>query len=146
MRQPAKHTSGDSHGVARHNLSTERPQQLDLVHEESADLLRALVAALGGAKRVGPRLYPTKGEEAAARTVYDNLNPDRNHAFDLDEVLLLLQWAREAGAHFGFYWLCDRLNYAHPQPVSPEDVRAELQREFIACAERMEHLAQRLGK
>lgn len=143
MRTPAKHTPADSHEFARHNSA---PQQLDLVHEESTDVLRSLIAALGGAKKVGPRLYPAKTEDAATRTVLDSLNPDRQHAFDFDEILMLFQWARETSAHFAFYWLCDRLGYAHPAPVSPEDVRAEMQREFVKGVAQLEQLAKRLGK
>lgn len=143
MRHPAKNSSADSHPVARHN---EAPQQLGLVHEESTDLLKSLVNALGGAKKVGPRLYPSKSEEAAARTIYDNLNPTRDHAFDFDEIMTMLRWAREAGAHFAFYWICDQLTYSHAAPVSPEDQRAELHREFVNGVERLEQLARRLGK
>lgn len=146
MRTPAKHTPADSHPLAGHNSSAQWPQQLELVHEESLDLLKSLVAALGGAKKVGPRLYPTKTDEAAARAVYDRLDAQRDHLFDFDEILTMLRWAREAGAHFGFYWICDQLLYSHPAPVNPEDARAEVQREFNRAVERVEQLARRLGK
>jgi hypothetical protein len=146
VRHPAKHTPADSHPVAGHNSSAGQPHQLELVHEESLDLLKSLVAALGGAKQVGPRLYPTKTDEAAARAVYDRLDANRDHVFEFDEILTLLRWAREAGAHFGFYWICDQLLYSHPAPVNPEDARAEIQREFVRAVAHVEQLARRLGK
>jgi hypothetical protein len=120
--------------------------QLELVHEDWLDVARSLVQALGGVKTVGPKLFPQKTEEAAARYLYDCLNPERNHALDVDGFLTLLRWAREKGVHLGMYWLADQLDYARPSTIDPDDARAELQRKFVAGVAQLELLAKRLQR
>lgn len=133
MRTPPK----DSHGLA----------QLELVQETLTEVERSLVAVLGGAKDVGPQLYPQKSASTAQTRVLDCLNPDReHHQFSDEELFTLLKWARGRSYHAAFYWICDELGYSRPSPIEPEDQRAELQRQFLAGVERMEQLARRLGK
>lgn len=125
-----------------HNLA-----QLELVQETLSEVERSLVAVLGGAKDVGPRMYPQKSPSTAQTRVLDCVNPDRDrHQFSDEEFVTLLKWAREKGYHAAFYWICDELGYSHPSPIEPDDQRAELQRQFLAGVERMEQLARRLGK
>jgi hypothetical protein len=120
--------------------------QLNLVHEDVTDVAHSLVAALGGAKIVGPRLFPKKTPEAAARVLLDCLNPNRDHDIGAEGLVTLLRWAREQGIHLGFAWLCDELSYATPVPIEPEDVRAELQRQFTDGVKQLEQLAKRLQR
>lgn len=136
MRTPAKQSPADSQAFA----------QLNLVHEDVYDLLKSLVNSLGGPKLVGSRLYPQKDVDAARRYLLDCLNPERDHDLGVEGFLTLLRWAREKGIHFAINWVCDDLGYGNPPPMDPEDQRAELQRQFIACTERMEQLARKLGK
>ncbi len=120
--------------------------QLKLVHEDITDLARSLVAAMGGAKVVGPRLYPQKAPEAAARYLLDCLNPDRDHDVGLEGFVTLMRWAREQGIHLGMHWLADELGYARPAPIDPEDARAEAQRQFAASVAQLVPLAKRLKR
>jgi hypothetical protein len=120
--------------------------QLNLVHEDITDVAHSLVAALGGAKIVGPRLFPKKTPEAAARILLDCLNPNRDHDIGAEGLVTLLRWAREQGVHLGFAWLCEELSYASPQPIEPEDVRAELQQRFLTGVEELKQLAKRLER
>ena len=120
--------------------------QLELVHEGVIDVARSLVSALGGPKIVGPRLFPQKAPEAAARYLLDCLNPDRAHDLGLEGFVTLMRWARDQGVHLGLYWLCDELGYARPAPVDPEDARAELQRQVIDAVNRLEVLTKKLAK
>lgn len=123
------------------------PAQLELVQETLTEVERSLVAALGGAKEVGPQLYPQKAPGTAQTRVLDCLNPDRDrHQFSDEELFTLLKWAREKGYHAAFYWICDELGYSHPSPIEPDDQRAELQRQFLGGVERLEQLARKLGK
>lgn len=120
--------------------------QLQLVHEDVNELARSLVAALGGTKVVGPRLFPQKPTENAARYLADCLNPNRDHDMGMECFLTLLRWARADGVHFGMHWIADELGYARPTPIEPEDARAALQRQFLAGVEDLKQLAKRLER
>lgn len=132
----------NSAAFGRHNSG-----QLQLVHEDVHELVRSLVAALGGAKVVGPRLFPSKPPEAAARYLLDCINPNRErHDLGPEEFLALLKWAREAGVHFGIAWLCDELGYTRPQPIEPEDQAAEILRRVDVAKEELRTCLQQLDK
>lgn len=107
---------------------SQRFAQLALVHDDVNEVVRSLVAALGGAKVIGPRLFPQKSPDAAARYLLDCLNPNRDHDIGTEGFVTLLKWAREAGIHLGMHWLCDELHYARPQTIEPEDHAAEILR------------------
>lgn len=141
MRTIAKPRGPDSQDFAGHNSA-----QLSLVHEDIYDAVRSLVAALGGAKRVGPMLFPQKSPDAAWRYLLDCLNPNRDHDLGLEGLVTLLKWGRERGVDIGMQWLCDEVGYARPIAVTPEDTRAELQRQFLAGVEQLEHLAKHLKR
>lgn len=102
--------------------------QLNLVHEDAIEVVRSIVQALGGAKVVGPRLFPQKAPDSAARYLLDCLNPNRDHDVGIEGFLTLMRWARDAGIHFGITWVCDSLGYTRPQPIEPEDQAADILR------------------
>lgn len=132
-----------SQEFARHNLVD---GQLTLVHEDAVDVVRSLVAALGGAKVIGPRLFPHKPAEAAARYLLDCLNPHRDHDIGVEGFVILLKWAREAGVHLGTHWLCDELGYTRPQPIEPEDQAAEILRRVDKAREELRTCLQQLDR
>ncbi len=132
--------------LRRDATSSHAPTQLDLVHDDVNGLARSLVAALGGSKVVGPRLFPQKPADNAARYLSDCLNPNRDHDIGIEGFLTVLKWAREAGIHFGMHWIADELGYARPTPIEPEDARAALQRQFLAGVEDLKQLAKRLER
>ncbi|MGH8258107.1 MAG: hypothetical protein ACREUG_00280 [Steroidobacteraceae bacterium] len=98
------------------------------MHEDVGELVRSLVAALGGAKVVGPRLFPQKSAGAAARYLLDCLNPNRDHDIGVEGFITLLKWGREAAIHFAMHWIADELHYSRPQTIEPEDQAAEILR------------------
>lgn len=120
--------------------------QLNLVHEDIFEALKSLVAAMGGAKKVGPRLYPQKTESAARQQLHDCLNTDRDHELGVQRLFTLLKWGREAGAHIALYWLCDELGYTRPQPIEPEDQAAEILRRVDVAKEELRTCLQQLDK
>lgn len=120
--------------------------QAELFHEDVNEALRGLVAILGGAKAVGARLFPDLGPDSGSRRLLDALNPDRPHSLTPTQLLALLRWGREAGHHGAMHYLADEAGYTRPSPVSPEDARAELQRQFIDAVNRAEKLAERLKR
>lgn len=117
-----------------------------LFHESVTDALREVVQALGGFKKVGATMRPEKPVEEAARWVADCLNQDRRERFDPDQVLWLLRAGRAIGSHAAANYLMRESGYSDPIPVDPEDERARLQREFIAAAESVQQIAERLSR
>lgn len=106
-------------------------KQPALFHESVNDALREIVQALGGTKKAGPMMRPQKSADEAGRWVSDCLNPDRREKFDPEEVLFLLREARKIGVHTAINFVCADAGYGNPQPIEPEDERAQLMREFI---------------
>jgi hypothetical protein len=106
-------------------------QQDQLFYEDIYEALRAAVQAAGGAKVVGPKLWPTKPVPEAQRALLDALNRDRERKLDPEEQMTVLRLAREAGFHGGIRFVCEHLGYSVPHPVDPKDELAELQRRFI---------------
>lgn len=124
-------------------------QQEQLFYEDIYDALRAAVQAAGGAKMVGPKLWPNKPVPEAQRALLDALNRDRDRKLDPEEQLMVLRLAREAGFHAGIRFICEQLGYSIPLPLDPQDERAQLQRDFIdavkearAIGDRLERLTQ----
>ena len=131
--------------IRTHPKNSEGPQQA-LFHEDINAAIQGLIAHLGGAKCVGPRLFPDLNHEGAARRLLDAINPDRIQQLSQTQLLTLLRWGREAGAHGLMEYIAGESGYTRPSPVSPEDARAELQRQFIDAVNRAEKLAERLKR
>ncbi len=136
--------------VRKYRLGSEMKQvaQPALFYESINDVLREVVQALGGAKKVGAMMRPQKLIDEAGRWVSDCLNPDRREKFDPEEVQFLLREARKIGMHSAINYICGDAGYSNPQPVEPEDEKARLMREFIEATkqatrniERMEALS-----
>lgn len=118
--------------------------QVSLFYEDVNDVLRAMVQALGGAKKVGVSMRSDLGVDAAHRWLLAALNPDRPERLTPEQVLWLLVECRKINFHAGMHFLNVGAGYASPQPVDPEDERATLQREAIEAVRRLEGLAKRL--
>jgi hypothetical protein len=109
--------------------------QPQLFVETSDDAVRDTVRALGGAKFVGPLLWPAKKQDRAERDLLDCLNPNNPRELSFDEILLIGELGRARGIHILAGFVNFRLGYAPPVPVDPEDQIAELQRQFIERAD-----------
>lgn len=108
--------------------------------------LEGVVKALGGSKKVAPLLWPEKGVEEARRLLCDCLNDERPAKLDLAQVLFILRLARAQGVHEGMAYICAQLGYAEPQPIEPEDERAQLQRQFVLGVGELSRLAEKLER
>lgn len=122
---------------------SEQPQ---LFYEGPIDAIRALVQALGGAKKVGIALRPDKPIDDAARWVLDCMNPERREHFDLEQLLWLLKEGRRIGFHAPINWIVGEAGYGPPPPVDPDDELVALQRDFIASTKRQEQLVARIER
>ena len=100
-------------------------------YECPEEALKAAVAALGGAKIVGAKVFPDKTPDRAAQVLLDCLNPGRSEKLELGQVMMILRMARDAGVHTGMEYIAQRLSYAPPEPIEPADELAELLRENL---------------
>lgn len=92
---------------------------MPLFMEDIYEALRAAVQALGGAKKVGPLLWPTKPDDAAKTNLLDCLNRDNPRKFEVEEVMTLLRMAREAGFHRTKHWIDQATGYRESEPLDP---------------------------
>lgn len=118
--------------------------QTPLFFDDIDEVLRHLVAVLGGPKKVGPLL---RGDELPvdrlAQWVSDCLNQDRPAQFHPHQIMVMLRAARQAGDHTAMNWMAGEIGY-QALPVEPEDEAAELQRRFIETGKMMAKMAQRI--
>lgn len=129
--------------VRTHPKRSDGAQQA-LFHEDINSALQGLVAALGGAKAVGSRLFPDLPIDGAARRLLDAVNPDRAQQLSQTQFVTLLRWGREAGYHGVMEYVADEAGYTKPAPRSPEDERADLQRQYIDAVRMIQQLGKRL--
>jgi hypothetical protein len=118
--------------------------QQSLWHDTLEDAIRSAVDALGGPKRVGADLWPSRRLPEAARLLNHALDVDRPEKLSLGEVELIGRLAREAGCHTIATYLMRAWGYQDPQPVEPVDELAELQRAFMASVDQQKQILQRL--
>lgn len=115
--------------------------------EDLPDALAAVVAELGGWKRVGVMLRPDLGRpEAAGQWLRDCLNPDRREHLAPAQVLTLLREARKAGYHAAKHWLDAELGYEQGAPVSPQEQAADLIATLQGIVSESRRIAERLER
>jgi hypothetical protein len=113
--------------------------QKSLFYEDVNEALKAVISALGGAKKVGPRLWPEKTMEAAQQLLLACLNIERKEHLTPEQMMLLLTWGHVAGCHIGFEYMADAVGYEKPRAISREEKQAELMRDFNKQVERLNH-------
>lgn len=118
--------------------------QSPLFFECPEDAFSHVVSVLGGAKAVGAKMRPDLAPDAAARWLKDALNADRREQLHPSQVIWLLKSAREAGIHDAIRWIASECGYTSPDPVSPPDEMAELQRQFITVSKNLEAMTARM--
>ncbi len=57
---------------------------------------------------------------------------------------MLLRMAHQKGFHVGMTYVCERLGYAPPVPITPVDEVAELQRQFIEAQQAMARMVEQM--
>lgn len=119
--------------------------QLELTHDTIDDALETVVKALGGAKKVGPRMRPELPQDQAANWLRDCINPHNRAKLSIDQFVWLLREARLAGVHSAFFFLSGEVGY-QSQPVEPEDEQAQLMREFVSAQRGLAKLAEKLER
>lgn len=115
-------------------------ENLELFPEDGFDALRHIVAYLGGAKKVGHRLWVHKAPDKAGEYLLACLNANRNEKLDINEILWLLREARKKGYHGAMQFICADAGYDKPVPMNPEERRAELRERFLVGIETLEEI------
>ncbi len=117
--------------------------QVEHLHEA---LIEA-VKACGGTKRVAALLWPAKAAqnlEAARRHLANCLNPECAEKLSLEELMLIVRTAREAGDHTVMRFLAESLSYSDPEPIAVEDKVDDLQRQFVSATAQLASLAEQM--
>lgn len=118
--------------------------QATLFEDNVYDALEQLVAALGGPKRVGYRLWPDKGVEASAKDLRNSLSPHHRAKLDLFDLIKLLQWGQAEGVHVAMHRICNDAGYESPKPVDREQHVNELQKQFISATKQLDAISKEL--
>lgn len=116
------------------------PQQIPLIIDTLNDAVRDTARILG-VKKIAKELWPAKGEEAAARYLNDCLNADREQKLSGEEMLLIARRGREIGCYLITSFINAETGFSPPQPIDPDDQKAELQRKFIERADSLMAMA-----
>lgn len=118
-----------------------------LVYEDELDAARDVVKHLGGAKKVGPLIWPDKTVDGAARYLSDCLNSGRSERLTPSQLLLLMRLGCEGGHHGLAGYFMNEAGYAAPVPVDPRSEAAvltgrleNLMGEFTTLTRRLERL------
>lgn len=120
--------------------------QEELFIEDIWTAIRAIVDRAGGPKAVGSRLWPSKNPAAAGQWLSDCLNQDRPAKLDPDELVTLLKIGREFEVHTLAHYLADESGYTRPTPISPEDERAKLERQYIEATKVLGRIVSRMER
>jgi hypothetical protein len=86
------------------------------------------IKALGGRKKVAPRLWPGIDEETAIERIKACLAPGHNQQLKPMEVLAIKQWAREVGSSALVEFEAQYLSY-RVEWVSPANELEQIERE-----------------
>lgn len=119
---------------------------LPLFIADMDDALGEVVRFLGGAKKVGPMLWPDKSMDQAQRLLLDCLNPDRPAHLTPAQTLFLFKLARQNNFHNVKRWFDQECGYIPSEPMEPEDERAKLQRLAIDAIAGLAHITERLER
>lgn len=99
--------------------------QAQLFYEDVFDVVRAMVQACGGTKAVAGRIWPNMPISEAQRKLLDCMNRERPEKLCIEEFLVIVKMAREAGFHQGKHWIDSDTGY---QPTPPTDPKIERER------------------
>lgn len=120
--------------------------QIPLFFESYEEAIRAAVNSLGGFKKVGSLLWPSKPADDAGRQLAACLNTDKREKLCINELALIRREARKAGVHILAHYEARDAGYSEPQPLNPEDEAAQLQREYIAAVRGLQALQTRIDQ
>lgn len=122
------------------------PEQAALFHDSIHDAVGAVVAALGGKKKVATKLWPHLKPETAYTRLAHCLSEEFPEKLAPEELLFLARAGREVGCHSVMSYLAAECGYAPPQPVDPTSEAESLRREIRDGLAALNRMCERLEK
>lgn len=114
--------------------------QQQLFYEDVFDVVKAAVQHAGGAKVVAPKLWTTKPVLQAQKELLDCLNRESPRKLCIEELLMVLKLAKEAGFHQAKHWIDETLGYQPTPPQDPKVERDRLAEEMARAADNFKNL------
>lgn len=111
-----------------------------LFYEDVNEALKEVVNTLGGAKKVGPMLWPEKTVEQAHGLLLACFNAERRERLTPEQVVFLLKRGRDADCHVAMRYIAEECGYNMPLPVNPVERQAQLLEEFNRSVETLAKL------
>ena len=121
-------------------------EQVRLFYEDIYDALQAAVHHLGGAKVIGPDLWPEKTPDAAARLMRDCTNSNRPERLNPEQLLFILKKCRAADFHGLKHFIDAEAGYERAAPLDPIDELAQAQREFVDSVQHLKNLSAQIER
>lgn len=79
--------------------------------ETPEQAIEACINALGGAKKVGPMLWPDKSIDNARTYLLACVNHDRAENLNYSQLIFIFREAKALGFHAGFQWFANEIEY-----------------------------------
>lgn len=114
--------------------------QQQLFYEDIFECVKAAVQHAGGAKEVGPKLWPTKSVFQAQKQLLNCLNREEAQKLCIEELMAIMKLAREAGFHQAKHWIDEALGYQPTPPRDPKIERDRLADELARAADNFKNL------
>lgn len=104
--------------------------QEELFHEDIYSAFRTDVQKCGGFKVVGSLLWPTMDVTKAGERLSQCLTADRPEKLSLAEIQFIKKMAKKKNSFAYITFDMEDVGMTKPQPIEPEDERAQLQKAF----------------
>jgi len=120
--------------------------QTELWHDSWEEALKDVVHVLGGPKKVGATLWPSKNPQDAGRYLNHCLDPERNEKLSLHEIEWLMREGSKASMHTSMTYLSRRCQYEDPKPVTKEHQITSIRKEVLSMGKGLRLALDRLEK
>lgn len=115
-----------------------------LFYEDEFDALRAAIAASGKSmKEVAGHLFNHMKPESAYARLAACLNEEKDQRLTLGQVVALCRFCESYDV---LMFMADELSHARPAPVTRDDERVRLQREFVESTRVQQQILDRLER
>ena len=74
----------------------------------------------------------------------DCLNSSRAEKLDGEQIIVLLRFGHDCGCHAGVWYISKGAGYSEPDPIEPDDEKAELMRQFVAVGKSLQSITARI--
>jgi hypothetical protein len=120
-------------------------RQAALFHDSIFDALGADISAIGGFKKVSAYLWPALDSTVSTTRLRSALNPEHAQKLCPSEVLEIKRLSHTYASHATVEYEALQLSFK-VEWISPENARADMQRQFVDGVKQLEQLAKRLQR